>query len=123
MKKLIRIVALAAVGGERARAHAQVYPSRPITMNVPYRPRAVGRDGARRADGLRAALGQAIVIEMSPARGAASASGRGRRAAPDGYTDQRGQLDTHVANAISTCCRMICAATSTRFRCFPLRPT
>jgi tripartite-type tricarboxylate transporter receptor subunit TctC len=37
MKHLIRVVALAAaVAASGPVANAQVYPSRPITMNVPY---------------------------------------------------------------------------------------
>jgi tripartite-type tricarboxylate transporter receptor subunit TctC len=89
MKKLIRIVALAAVVASGPGANAQVYPSRPITMNVPY---AAGGplDVMVRvvADGLRAALGQAIVIENVAAA----------RAMPDGYTISAGNWSTHVAN-------------------------
>jgi tripartite-type tricarboxylate transporter receptor subunit TctC len=99
MKKLIRIVALAAVVASGPGANAQVYPSRPITMNVPY---AAGGplDVMVRvvADGLRAALGQAIVIENVAGAGGSLGVGRAARAAPDGYAISAGNWSTHVAN-------------------------
>ncbi len=99
MKKLIRIAALAAVVASGPGANAQVYPSRPITMNVPY---AAGGplDVMVRvvADGLRAALGQAIVIENVAGAGGSLGVGRAARAAPDGYTISAGNWSTHVAN-------------------------
>ena len=67
MTDVIRIIAIAALAVVTSGpgAHAQVYPSRPITMNVPY---AAGGplDVMVRvvADGLRAALGQAIFADM-----------------------------------------------------------
>jgi len=80
-------------------ANAQVYPSRPITMNVPY---AAGGplDVMVRvvADGLRAALGQTIVIENVAGAGGSLGVGRAARAAPDGYTISAGNWSSHVAN-------------------------
>jgi tripartite-type tricarboxylate transporter receptor subunit TctC len=72
MKQLFRVVALAAVvacgPGANAQVNSSAYPSRPITMNVPY---AAGGPLDIMvhvvADGLRGALGQAIVIENVPA--------------------------------------------------------
>src|SRR5258708_15062933 len=99
MKQLIRVVALAAALAGGPGAQAQVYPSRPITMNVPY---AAGGplDVMVRvvADGLRAALGQAIVIENVAGAGGSLGVGRAARAAPDGYTISAGNWSTHVAN-------------------------
>jgi tripartite-type tricarboxylate transporter receptor subunit TctC len=99
MKQLIRVVALAAAVAIGPSAQAQVYPSRPITMNVPY---AAGGplDVMVRvvADGLRAALGQAIVIENVAGAGGSIGVGRAVRAAPDGYTISAGNWSTHVAN-------------------------
>jgi len=101
MKQLIRVVALVAALAQTSppRTHAQVYPSRPITMNVPY---AAGGplDVMVRvvADGLRAALGQAIVIENVAGAGGSLGVGRAARAAPDGYTISAGNWSTHVAN-------------------------
>jgi putative tricarboxylic transport membrane protein len=63
-------------------AAAQVYPSRPLTMVVPY-PAGGPTDAVARilAEGLRAPLGQPVVIEnVSGAGGASgSAASRGRR--------------------------------------------
>src|SRR5262245_22052040 len=101
LRDVIRIIAIAALATllSPPRAHAQVYPSRPITMNVPY---AAGGplDVMVRvvADGLRAALGQAIVIENVAGAGGSIGVGRAARAAPDGYTISAGNWSTHVAN-------------------------
>lgn len=101
MKALIRVVALltaalAAAGGPGA--NAQVYPSRPITMNVPY---AAGGplDVMARvvADGLGRALGQTIVVENATGAGGSIGVGRAVRAAPDGYTISAGNWSSHVA--------------------------
>ena len=88
----------AAVLGAGA-ATAQVYPSRPITMVVPFPPGGstdvLGRILAER---MKVSLGQSVIIEN--VGGAAGVLGVGRvaRAAPDGYTIDVGQWDTHVAN-------------------------
>src|SRR5260370_3662516 len=101
MRDVIHIIAIAALAAltSPSSAHAQVYPSRPITMNVPY---AAGGplDVMVRvvADGLRAALGQAIVIENVAGAGGSLGVGRAARAAPDGYTISAGNWSTHVAN-------------------------
>jgi tripartite-type tricarboxylate transporter receptor subunit TctC len=90
-------VAVAAMGV--AAATAQGYPTRPITMVVPFPPGGstdvIGRILAER---LKAPLGQSVIIEN--VGGAAGAVGVGRvaRAVPDGYTIDIGQWDTHVAN-------------------------
>src|SRR5258707_10656748 len=101
MKKLTHTPAIAALAvlTSPSSTHARVYPSRPITMNVPY---AAGGplDVMVRvvADGLRAALGQAIVIENVAGAGGSLGVGRAARAAPDGYTISAGNWSTHVAN-------------------------
>jgi tripartite-type tricarboxylate transporter receptor subunit TctC len=86
---------LACAGG----AAAQPYPSRPITMSVPY---AAGGplDTVARiiAERLRANLGQAVVIENAGGAGGSIGVGRVVRAAPDGYTIGAGTWGSHVAN-------------------------
>src|SRR5947208_16896262 len=80
-------------------AHAQDYPSRPVTLIVPY---AAGgsADTLPRiiAERMRATLGKPIIIEN--VTGAAGSIGTGRvvRAAADGYTFGLGTWSTHVAN-------------------------
>ena len=83
-------------------ARAQAYPSRPITIVVPF-PAGGSTDviGRILAEKMRASLGQTIIIENVGAAGGSIGVGRvGRvaRAAPDGYTLDIGQWDTHVAN-------------------------
>ncbi len=79
-------------------AWAQSYPTRPITMNVPY---AAGGplDVMARviADGLRGVLGQTIVIENVAGAGGSIGAARAARAAPDGYTISAGNWSSHVA--------------------------
>ncbi len=79
-------------------ARAQAYPSRPITMVVPY---AAGGPtdviGRIVAEGMRASLGQPIIIEN--VGGANGSIGVGRaRAVGDGYTLSIGDWSTHVVN-------------------------
>ena len=78
---------------------AQAYPSRPITMSVPY---AAGGplDVMVRvlADGLRPALGQSVVIENVAGAGGSIGVVRAARAAPDGYTISTGNWASHLAS-------------------------
>jgi tripartite-type tricarboxylate transporter receptor subunit TctC len=98
MSRLIRFLALAAAALVPFCAYAQIYPSRPITMNIPY---AAGGplDVMARvvAEGMRAALGQTIVIENVAGAGGSIGVGRAVRAAPDGYTISAGNWSSHVA--------------------------
>jgi tripartite-type tricarboxylate transporter receptor subunit TctC len=66
---------------------AQEYPTRPITLIVPY-PAGGGVDNAARvvAQKLGAALGQQIIIENRPGAGAVIGTRAAAKAAPDGYT-------------------------------------
>ena len=84
-----------------AGAQAQNYPSRSITLVVPFPPGG-STDAAARimAERMRAPLGQPIVIENVGGAGGSIAVGRVARAAPDGYTFDIGQWDTHVGSII-----------------------
>jgi tripartite-type tricarboxylate transporter receptor subunit TctC len=80
-------------------AGAQAYPSRPITMVVPFAAGGPTDTIARiMAQRMRAPLGQTVVIEN--VTGAAGSIGVGRvaRASPDGYTVGIGHWSTHVVN-------------------------
>jgi tripartite-type tricarboxylate transporter receptor subunit TctC len=78
-------------------AWAQAYPTRPITMIVPYPagglPDAVGRVMAER---MRAPLGQPIIIENVSGAEGSIGTGRAARARPDGYTIVNGTTGSHV---------------------------
>jgi tripartite-type tricarboxylate transporter receptor subunit TctC len=99
MNQLLLAVVLAAGLGTVGSGTAQVFPSRPITMIVPF-PAGGSVDAVGRivAEGMRGSLGQAVVVEN--VAGAAGSIGVGRvaRAAADGYTLSMGQWGTHVAN-------------------------
>ena len=76
-----------------------VFPSRPITMVVPF-PAGGPSDALARMVALKMAenLGQPIVIEnLGGANGIVGLS-RALKAAPDGYTISFGGIGTHVAN-------------------------
>ena len=80
-------------------AIAQAYPTRPITMIVPF-PAAGPADVLARilSEPMRLSLGQPIVIENVSGAAGSIAVGRVARAAPDGYTLILGNLGTHVVN-------------------------
>jgi tripartite-type tricarboxylate transporter receptor subunit TctC len=91
--------ALATLLAATGSAGAQTYPSRPITMNVPY---AAGGplDAIARVlmDPLGHALGVPIIIENVAGAGGSIGVGRAVRAAPDGYTLSAGNWSSHMAN-------------------------
>jgi len=63
------------------------YPTRPITMIVPFPPGGVTDTVARPiADALGKALGQQVVVENKAGAGGAIGTGEAARAKPDGYT-------------------------------------
>jgi tripartite-type tricarboxylate transporter receptor subunit TctC len=78
-------------------ARAQTYPSRPITVIVPYAAGG-GTDVTARlvAQRMRAPLGQPVVVENVTGAGGSIGAGRVARAAPDGYTISLGQIGSHV---------------------------
>jgi tripartite-type tricarboxylate transporter receptor subunit TctC len=70
-----------------APASAQTYPSRPITLVVPFPPGGATDAIARIVqDSMSQSLGQQIVIDNMGGAGGMIAAGRAARAAPDGYT-------------------------------------
>jgi len=83
---MIRAAALA-IALATAPAIAQDYPTRPITMIVPYPPGALTDAGARLPrDALSAALGQPIIIENRGGAGGTTGAAFVANATPDGYT-------------------------------------
>jgi len=77
----------------------QAYPTRPITMVVPF-PAGGPTDTVGRivAERMRVSLGQPIIIENVTGAGGTIGVGRVARAVPDGYTVSVGFLGTHVLN-------------------------
>ena len=100
MRRLAVAVALTVFAGIVS-AQAQTYPTRQITLVVPFPPGGSTDVAARiLAEHMRARLGQAVVIENVGGAGGSIAVGRVARAAPDGYTIDIGQWDTHVGSII-----------------------
>src|SRR6516165_8917009 len=78
---------------------AQSYPTRPITIMVPYPPGGATDVIARNlAERMKVSLGQPLIIENVTGAGGTIGTGRVARAAPDGYTLSIGQNDSHVLN-------------------------
>ena len=80
-------------------AHAQDYPTRNITMIVPFAAGGPTDVIARIVTGhMQQTLGQPIIIENVVGAGGTTASARAAKAAPDGYTLETGHMGTHAAS-------------------------
>jgi tripartite-type tricarboxylate transporter receptor subunit TctC len=100
MRRIVIATTLAAFAGISC-VQAQTYPSRQITLVVPFPPGGSTDVAARiMAERMRAPLGQPVIIENIGGAGGSIAVGRVARAAPDGYTFDIGQWDTHVGSII-----------------------
>lgn len=98
MSFLARTLALVATLTFVNAAHAQTYPSRPISMIVPFAAGGTSDVIARVvAEQMSAALGQPVVIENVAGAGGSLALARAARAAPDGYTIAIGNAGTSAA--------------------------
>ena len=104
MKAIAIALALAAgvaCGPGIVAAQAQDFPNRQITLIVPFPPGGSTDVAARiMAERMRAPLGQSVIVENVGGAGGSIAVGRVARAAPDGYTIDIGQWDTHVGSII-----------------------
>ena len=79
-------------------ASAQAYPTRPITLIVPFPPGGSTDVAARiAADHMSRTLGQQIVVQNVSGAGGTTGSTRAMRSDPDGYTILMGQMGTHAA--------------------------
>jgi tripartite-type tricarboxylate transporter receptor subunit TctC len=80
-------------------AMAQAFPTRPVTLIVPF-PAAGPADVLARtlSDRMGTALGRSVVVEDISGAAGSIAVGRVARAAADGYTLVLGNLGTHVVN-------------------------
>ena len=96
-----RLISAIAFAGAVCAAQAQTFPTRPITLVVPFPPGG-STDTAARIIGekMRTPLGQTVVIENVGGAGGTIALQRVARANPDGYTIDIGQWDTHVGAII-----------------------
>jgi tripartite-type tricarboxylate transporter receptor subunit TctC len=98
---MIRLVFAAALSLFAFAAGAQSFPSRPVTLIVPFPPGGSTDTAARiLGEAMRGPLGQPVVIENVGGAGGSIGVGRVARSAPDGYTIDIGQWDTHVGSII-----------------------
>lgn len=92
-------VALASLGALVAPAEAQTYPTRSITMIVPFAAGGPTDVVARIVTAHMAqTLGQSIIIENVVGAGGTTATTRAARMANDGYTLITGHMGTHAAS-------------------------
>jgi tripartite-type tricarboxylate transporter receptor subunit TctC len=98
LKTLIGTVLAGALGLVGA-ASAQNYPTRPITMVIPF---AAGGPtdvlGRVMAERMSQILGQQVIVENVGGAGGGTGSQRVARAQPDGYTFLLGTVGTHAQN-------------------------
>jgi tripartite-type tricarboxylate transporter receptor subunit TctC len=80
-------------------ARAQAYPSRTVTMIVPFAAGG-GTDVAARVVGehMSRTLGQQVIIENVAGAGGTTGSIRAMRNNPDGYTIEMGHMGTHAVS-------------------------
>jgi tripartite-type tricarboxylate transporter receptor subunit TctC len=97
MKRLLVAAACVVLAG--GSAQAQTYPSRPITIIVPFAPGA-GADISARTAGefMSRILGVQVVVENVAGAGGTVGTTRSARSAPDGYTIALGHMGTHAAS-------------------------
>jgi tripartite-type tricarboxylate transporter receptor subunit TctC len=99
MRKIINSVALTVLIAFAGAAQAQDYPSRPVTLVVPFAaggPQdSIGRIIAQR---MSEVLGQQVVIENVGGAGGMTGSKRVADAQPDGYTMVQASVGTHAQN-------------------------
>jgi tripartite-type tricarboxylate transporter receptor subunit TctC len=98
-RELLHLAVSAAALAVSRRAWPQAYPTRPITMIVPF-PAGGPNDTIARivAEHMRDALGQSVIIENVTGGSGSIGIGRAARAIGDGYTVCTGGLSTHVIN-------------------------
>jgi tripartite-type tricarboxylate transporter receptor subunit TctC len=99
------LVVLAAVGlvSTSPKVHAQTYPSRAITVIVPF-PAGGPSDVVARivTEHMSKTMGHQLVIENVGGAGGTIGSARVAAAAPDGYTLLAGSMGSHVAAPVLT---------------------
>jgi tripartite-type tricarboxylate transporter receptor subunit TctC len=93
---LAALLATLAFAGSAA---AQNFPSRPITIIVPFSAGGPSDAMARiLAERMKVTLGETLLVENVTGAGGSVGVGRAVRSPPDGYTISFGHLGTHVAN-------------------------
>ena len=99
-RAIVLAIAAAAFAINDARpATAQAYPSRPITIIVPFAAGGTTDVIARiLGEHMSRTLGQQLIVENVVGAGGTTGSMRAMRANPDGYTIELGNMGTHAAS-------------------------
>jgi tripartite-type tricarboxylate transporter receptor subunit TctC len=97
----VALSALPAVGPFATSAMAQAWPSKPITLIVPF-PAGGTTDVLARAlaDKLTPALGQSVIVESKPGAGATLGADFVAKSKPDGYTLLVGAVHHTIASSV-----------------------
>jgi tripartite-type tricarboxylate transporter receptor subunit TctC len=97
--RLTSFAAALALAGVAGLAHAQAFPSRPITIVVPFPPGGISDNSTRViAQKAAAGLGQPIVIENRPGAGGQIGADVVKNARPDGHTLYLANIGSHGIN-------------------------
>ncbi|HUP94657.1 MAG TPA: tripartite tricarboxylate transporter substrate-binding protein [Burkholderiales bacterium] len=101
MKPLFIIGALGAMLAAGSSVIAQTYPSKPVTIVVPFSAGGPTDTLARiMGERMRKTLGQPILIDNTLGAGGSIGVGKVVRAPPDGYMVSIGHWGTHVVNGV-----------------------
>ena len=99
MRRAFFLIVFALLSLGVAAQAADTFPSRPITIIVPFSAGGPSDAMARiLAERMRLSLGEAVLIENVTGAGGSIGVGRAVHAAADGYTISFGHLGTHVCN-------------------------
>ena len=97
MRRFLTRLAAFAAAATAVTALAQGYPTRPITVIVPFSAGGpTDTIGRMLAERVQRSLGQPVVVENVVGAGGTIANNKVMQAAPDGYTIEIGHIGTHV---------------------------
>lgn len=100
-RRLLRAALLAPLAASAGLASAQAWPSRPITLVVPFAAGGTTDVLARAlADRLSPVLGQTVVVESKPGAGATIGADFVAKARPDGHTLLMGAVHHTIATSV-----------------------
>jgi tripartite-type tricarboxylate transporter receptor subunit TctC len=98
---VLRIVLVAAAAGAGALAQAQEFPTKPVTIVVPFPPGGTTDLVARTlGEGLTKSLGQPVLVENRPGAGTTVGADLVAKARPDGYTLLMGAVHHTIAPSV-----------------------
>src|SRR5690349_6159268 len=95
------LLAVAGLGAIPIQASAQAWPTKPVTLVVPFPPGGTTDVLARAlADKLQPALGQPVIVENKPGAGATLGAGYVAKITPDGHTLLIGAVHHTIASSV-----------------------